>query len=100
MSLTPSFLYMIFKAGMDGPHVNWDTLKLLIEERKQKGLNTLLNLGSCGLHVVHGAFKTGMKSQDWKMEQVFRSMSGLFYKSPARRDIYLRVGDVDKFPKS
>ena len=30
---------------MDGPHVNWDALKLLIEERKQKVLNTLLNLG-------------------------------------------------------
>ena len=40
---------------MDGPSVNWDVLKLLSEYREQNELSELENIGSCSLHVKHGA---------------------------------------------
>ena len=86
---------------MDGPNTNWEVLKLLHSHQSSKGCSShIRNIGSYGLHIVHGAFKTGMKSQGWKINQVFRSMFGLLHKSPARRDTYIRVGETDQFPIS
>ena len=81
---------------MDSPNTNWEVLKLLHSHWSSKGcISHICNIGSCDLHIVHGAFKTGMKLQGWRIDQVFRSMFGLLYKSPARRDTYIRVGETD-----
>ena len=45
----------------------------------------LLDVGSCGLHVVHGAFRTGMKQTGWGIDQVLKSLHSLFHDAPARR---------------
>ena len=47
---------------------------------------SLINIGSCGLHVVHGAFKTGFQSVGWDLNKVFKAMWKFFHDSPARRD--------------
>ena len=51
---------------MDGPRLNWKLLSLLNEDRQKEDadLPQLLNVGSCGLHVVHGAFSTGCQSTE------------------------------------
>ena len=83
---------------MDGHNTNWEILKLLHSHWSSKGCSSLIcNIGSCGLRIVHGALKTGMKSQDRKIDQVFRSMLGLLHRSPARQDTYIRVGETDLF---
>ena len=47
---------------MDGPNVNWKMLDLMVENRNSnETYPKLLDVGSCGLHVVNGAFRTGMK---------------------------------------
>ena len=28
----------------------------------------LINIGSCGLHIVHNSFKTGATAAEWKVE--------------------------------
>ena len=84
---------------MDVKSTNWEVLKLLQSHGSGKGCSShICNIGSCCLHIVHRAFKTGLKLQGWKIDQVSRSMFGLLYKSPARRDTYIRVGETDQFP--
>ena len=50
------------------------------------------------LHVVHGGFQTGVKAADWEIEKVLRAMWKIFHDSPARREMYTRVGESDVFP--
>ena len=50
---------------MGGPSVNWKFYEKLIESREISGLIGLINIGSCGLHVVHGAFKSGAMSCEY-----------------------------------
>ena len=45
----------------------------------------LINAGSCGLHVVYGAFKYGIASTGWKMDSLLKSLWYMFSGSPARR---------------
>ena len=49
----------LVQISMDGPSVNWRFLEITIEERKKAPLYPeFLNIGSCGLHVLHGAYET------------------------------------------
>ena len=54
--------------GMDGPNVNWkfvtDMRKTLADDYE----TILINIGSCGLHIVHNSFKTGATAAEWKVE--------------------------------
>ena len=52
--LTPIYKANMVQASMGGPSTNW---KLCDEQ--DPDIPLLLNLSSCSLHVVHGAFKTG-----------------------------------------
>ena len=49
------------KLSMDGSSVNWLLLDLQ-KQREQQELPKLLNIGSCNLQVIYGAFKTGFQS--------------------------------------
>ena len=52
----------LLQISMDGLRVNLKLLSLLCVDREKEDadLPKLLNVGSCGLHVVHTAFCTGM----------------------------------------
>ena len=52
----------LLQLGMDGPNVNLKLLRLYTEDRKREDPNMpdLLDIGTCSLHVVHGAIHTGM----------------------------------------
>ena len=58
---------------MDWPHVNWRFLEELFEDRKHADpdIPCLINVGSCSLHVVHGAFTTGASATEWKLLRSF-----------------------------
>ena len=57
--LSPTRLIQI---SMDGPNFNWKFLELSAESRVEAEIPSLINIGSCGMHVMHGAFKTGTKA--------------------------------------
>lgn len=63
---------------MDGPAVNWK----FYEELRQKLQNDndvgLVNIGSCGLHVLHNAFKTGILATSWDISSLLSSLYYLF----------------------
>ena len=51
----------ILQVASDGLNVNLLFLKNLAESREVKELLLLLDIGRCGLHVIHNSFKTGAK---------------------------------------
>lgn len=50
--LKPQYLLQI---SMDGPSTNWKLYDELVKHRSQLQLPSLINTGSCSLHVVHGS---------------------------------------------
>ena len=53
----------ILQISMDGPNVNHKFYKDLLVEREASELDLpcLIDLGTCGLHVVHGALRKGFE---------------------------------------
>ena len=54
----------LIQLSMDGPPSNWSVLDKLSLQREGDELPPLENVGSCGLHVLHGAFKTAFQATD------------------------------------
>ena len=86
--------------GSDGPNVNKKFLKQHIAKREFLELVPTLNIGTCGLHTVHGSLKTGIKAADWKVGKILKAMHGLLEDVPARRENYTNVTETDVFPMS
>ena len=82
-NLNPS---KIFQVSMDGLSVNWKFLEKLTNERKDKDFHQLTDIGSCGLHIIHGAFKTGAEASEWNLKETLKGAFQLFYNTPARRE--------------
>ena len=76
---------------MDGPSVNHKFLEKVSKERKGDEQHQLINIGSCGLHTIHGAFKTGAKNAKWNINQKLKRAFQVFHDSPARRDDFESV---------
>lgn len=86
----------LVQLSMDGPNVNWAFLDALERYRKEEDPSSpsLLNIGSCGLHVLHGAYKTGHSKVDWDVDKTLKAAHGIFKQSPARRADYLADNDI------
>ena len=48
----------------DSPNINLPFLDLLKESRHEAELNKLLDIDTCGLHIVHNAFQHGKKESN------------------------------------
>ena len=83
---------------MDGPSTNWLVLDLVDEFLSDGGFIRTINIGSCSLHILHGAFGTGILYTEWKLGKLMKAMFKILDESPMRRDIYLREGTSGKFP--
>ena len=86
---------------MDGPSVNWRFFDLLVEDRKEGSPEApdLLNTGSCGLHSVHNAFKTGAQNSGWYLDKLLKSLYHCFHDTPAQREDYTTTTGSSEFPK-
>ena len=75
--------------GTDGPNVDWLIFDKLNGEREKHNHSLLYNIGSCGLHSIHGTFETGMIFCGWEINKIMKSVHKLFDKFPARRDLFI-----------
>lgn len=66
-SVDPKSLMQI---SSDGPNVNLKFLSFFSEKRDLDELAGLVNIGTCGLHTVHGSLKNGIKKSGWEMGKV------------------------------
>ena len=88
----------MLQLSMDGPSVNWKVFRLLCESRESNGYPSLVNIGSCGLHIIHGSFQMGAKESGRDIEVLLKTLWNIFRDSPARRADYERVADTVVFP--
>ena len=95
-TLNPSKLLQV---SMDGPNVNFKFLSELVDDRKKEDpdLPSILQLGSCTLHIVHGAFATAVQKTGWKLESLLRAIWYLFADSPARRADFKEITKTEIF---
>ena len=71
---------------MDGPNVNWDVLKLMSTHQEEEEHLGIINIGSCSLHIIHGALKIGINLQNWELAKTFHVKHNLFKESSVRVD--------------
>ena len=57
---------------MNCSNVNWIILGLIGEEHSKQEFPDMIDIGSCGLHNVHRAFKSGMKASEWNLAKVLK----------------------------
>ena len=84
--------------SLDGPNTNWSVHEKLKNIQSCEEVPQLFEVDSCGLHVIHGAFQSGVKTTGWEIEKIFKGMWRLFHDSPARRDTYITINRSDQFP--
>lgn len=92
----------IIQISMDGPNVNLKLLNDLnndLQEHHDPSDPMLLNLGTCGLHNIHNAFKYGVKAAKWGLVEFLRALYNLFKNVPARRADFIQFTGSNKFPK-
>lgn len=92
----------ILQISMDGPNVNkkfFNNLKSYLKDNGNVNSPVILDLGSCGLHTVHNAFRAGIKATKWDIVSYLRSLYNLFKHVPARRADYTHYSNSKVFPK-
>ena len=88
----------MMQVSMDGPAVNWKFYTPLQKYRSDCELHQLIDISSCGLHIIHGAFKTGAESTQWELKEIRKGCFRTLYDTPARRDDYISVTGSEMFP--
>ena len=89
----------LIQVSMDGPNINWKMLDLIVEDRNSnETYPNLLDVGSCSLHVVHGAFRTGMKQTGWGINLLLKSLYSHLHETPARKEDYTKMTGSEMFP--
>ena len=77
---------------------NWKPFNLLQKDRVEKEQNNLIHIGSCSLHIMHGAFKTGAESSGWNMKAIPKGLFTFLHDTPARRKDYISITGEERFP--
>lgn len=92
-------LQKMIQVSMDGPNVNFKFLRNLREYLSEDpNNNKLLDLGSCGLHTLHCAFKAGIRATEWQIIEFLRAIYNLFKNVPARKAEYINASGSKEFP--
>ena len=90
------YVMNLIQFSMYGPNTNWVFHRAVSDLRKSENPcgPDLVEIESCGLHVVHGAFGTDVEKTDWKMGKKLNAAWSIFKKSSARRSDYLSVNNI------
>ena len=75
----------LIKLSSDGANVNLKFLNLMRENRMENNLPELLEIETCGLHIVYGNFKYGLNDTKWDNDKVLSAMWMIFDQFPSRR---------------
>ena len=91
-------LSKIIQLSMDGPNVNWKFARTLSKDRTENGLSDLIDIGSCPLHIINGAFQTGSMTFSWNLKKILKAEWQIIHDSPARRGDFVSVTSSSVFP--
>ena len=84
------------QVSMDGSNVNWKAVEIIKEywEHDDPDGSDLTEIGSCGLHVPHGAYGTAQKATDWNWDNLLKEIYSIFKCLLAWREDYLKVNEL------
>ena len=78
---------------MDGPNVN-KTFQSLLLTSDSLGKTSFLDIGTCTLHIVHNAFRNGVSSLKFDVDQFALDIHFFFKLSAGRRADYDKISDI------
>ena len=78
----------LLQISMDGPSTKWKFLATFMKKRNEvfPEMPDILFPGSCGLHVVRGALKSGTQATTWNLASLLRFLYYLLHDVPARAE--------------
>ena len=88
----------MIQLSMDGPNVNWKFAQTLSKDRTENRLSDLIDIGSCPLYVINGAFQTGSMASSWNLKKILKAEWQIIHDSPARREDFMSVTSSSVFP--
>ena len=89
----------ILQVSMDGPAVNHLFYQKLVRHREDVKITQLMvDIGSCGIHIIHGAFKFSFEKTSWNMKGIIKGSFVLLHDTPARRADYITITSSELFP--
>ena len=95
-----SNLSKIIHVSMDGASVNLKFLQELVKHQEELGIEEKISdIGTCELHVVHGAFKSGIESTDWNIKETLKESPQLLHDTPASQADYVSVTQSSEYPQ-
>ena len=89
----------MLQVSMDGPNVNWKLYDSIVQEWSENDdYPDLFDIGLCSLHVVHGAFRTGVQKTKLGSDCILKALCNLFPDSPAKWEDYRKITGFKVFP--
>lgn len=92
----------VLQIALDGPNVNLKFLRDFNQIMEKSADNDkekkLIDVGTCSLHTVHGAYKTGHNKCDWQVNNFLRALYYLFKDFPSRRADFIKSSGSTEFP--
>ena len=80
---------------MVGPNVNWKLYDCIVEEINQNDdYPALIDIRSCNLHVVCGAFRSGVQKTKWQIDGALKAM----HKFPAKGEDHQNITGLKVLP--
>ena len=74
--LNPAHLY---QTSMDGPNVNQKFYREFVEKRKDENYHSLIDIRSCGLHVIHGSLGNRVDDSQLGLKKLMKGAYQLFH---------------------
>ena len=85
---------------MDWPNVNLKFYGTFVQKRKDEKYHSLIDIGSCGSHVIHGSLETGVDDSQLGLKKLMKGTYQLVHDTPARRDDYESITGLSTYPFS
>ena len=95
--LNAPHLYQVF---MDGTNVNLKFYQEFCGKRKDEKYHSLIDIGSCSLHIIHGSLNTGAEKSNWGIKKLLKGAYTLLHDTPVRREDYESITASSTYPLS
>ena len=71
----------------------------MAEFQEEKEYLPIVDIGTCGLHVIYVSLKTGaQKGTDWNIQELLKVMGQFLHEAPVRRALYENISKSLDYP--
>ena len=88
----------LYQISMDGPNVNIKFHQEFSAHFKESNFHSLIDIGSCSLHIIHRSFTTGAEKSGWKLQKVLKGAYHILHNTPAQREDYGSLTGSKTYP--